>query len=314
MKSLQEKRVLVTGASGFVGSHLSRVLYAEGARVVGFVRERTTRKEYLIDQHVLDMSDRVRVRQLVQEVHPELVVHLAASKNRTIDQAEYRSGYDANLFGTLNLIEACRELNHLVRFMFLGSCEEYGYQPTPFDESVRESPVSVYGVTKLAVTQLLQTLARAKGFPAVILRPSIVYGPGQTAEMFLPALIQTLLKGERFAMSQGTQTRDFVYVDDLVNAIVLALNAPGIQGQVINVSSAIPIRIDDLARKAARLIAPNAEKLLDFGSRPCRPGEAMNYWAKNLRAETLLGWEPHISLEDGLLQTIAYFRATTSAG
>lgn len=312
--SLQKKRVLVTGAGGFVGRHLSQVLNAQGVLVVGFVRNPSAHKQYFVEHHVLDMLDRVRLQQVVQDVQPELVVHLAADKNRGTDQAEYRSGYEANLLGSLNLIEACQELSNLTRFVFLGSCEEYGQQPAPFDESTRELPVSAYAVTKLAVTQLLQALARAKDFPAVILRPSIVYGPGQTPEMFLPALIQALVSGERFAMSRGEQTRDYLYIDDLVNAILAALNASDIQGQVINVSSALPIRIDNLAKQTARLIGLDAEKLLDFGARNYRPGEAMDYWAKNRRAKALLDWMPRMSLEAGLRQTIAYFREPTSGG
>lgn len=313
--SLQGKRVLVTGAGGFVGSRLCQVLYAQGALVVGFVRSLREQERHLADQHVVDISDRVRVRGLVQLVQPELVVHLAAAKNRSLALAEYRVGYEANLLGTLNLIEACQELTTLARFVFLGSCEEYGGQAVPFDESSRESPVSAYAVTKLAVTQFLQTLARANGFPAVILRPSIVYGPGQSTDMFLPALIRALVSGGRFGMSWGGQTRDFLYIDDLVSAVVKALdapNVPNVHGQVINVSSALPIRIDDLARKTARLIGLEAESLLDFGAQGYRPGEAMNYWAKNSLAGTLLDWVPLVSLEDGLRQTIDYFRAVTT--
>lgn len=310
--SLREKRVLVTGAGGFVGAHLCRVLHAQGAtQVVGFTRGRNACARHVAEQHMVDISDRLRLRQLVQSVQPELVVHLAAAKNRGLGQADYRVAYETNLLGSLNLIEACEELTALGRFVFLGTWDEYGQHPAPFDESSRELPVSAYGVTKLAVTQLLQTLARARGFPAVILRPSIAYGPGQGTDMFLPALIKALVSGEKFRMSRGEQTRDFLYIDDLVNAIVRALDANAVQGRVINICSASPVRIDALARKAARLIGPEAERMLDFGARDYRPGEGMDYRAGNSLARTLLGWAPEVPLEAGLRQTIEYFRAGT---
>lgn len=310
--NVKMKRVLVTGANGFIGRHLSQVLHGQGAMVVGFVRNSGAQTPYLAEQHVVDISDRFRLRQLVQDTQPDLVVHLAADKNRGIDLAEYRSGYEANLFGTLNLIEACQELAAIARFVFLGSCEEYGQQSAPFDESSKELPVSAYAVTKLAVTQLLQTLARANNFPAVVLRPSIIYGPGQSEDMFLPALIKTLLSGERFGMTRGEQTRDLLYIDDLVDAILLALVAPDVPGQVINISSAVPVRIEDLARKTARMIGLETESLLDFGARDYRLGEAMNYWAKNSLAKALLDWMPHVILEDGLRQTVDHFQAAVS--
>src|ERR1039458_729241 len=102
--SLQKTRVLVTGAGGFIGSHLSQTLHAQGALVFGLVRNSIPDRQHLAEQHVFDISDGVRVRQLVQDVQPELVVHLAADKSRGTDQAEYRYGYEANLLGSLNLI------------------------------------------------------------------------------------------------------------------------------------------------------------------------------------------------------------------
>ena len=312
--SLQEKRVLVTCAGGFVGSHLCRALHAQGIhQVVGLGRSRSVHEQHFAEQHVVDIADRVWVRQLVQDVRPDLVVHLAASKNRGFDLADYRAGYETNLFGSLNLIEACQGLPTLTRFVFLGAWDEYGELAVPFDESSRELPVSAYGVSKLAATQFLQALARVRGFPAVILRPSIAYGPGQGGDMFLAGLIKALVSGERFAMSQGEQTRDFVYIDDLINAILRALNAPAVQGRVINICSGVPVRIDAVARKVAHLVAPEAQRLIDFGALDYRPGEGMNCWANNSLAAALLDWVPLVSLEDGLRQTIDHFRAVMPA-
>jgi UDP-glucose 4-epimerase len=310
--NFRNKRVLVTGAGGFVGSRLCKALHRQGALVSGFVRRPPAEKQDAFTAHVVDMSDRSRIRQLVDEIQPELAVHLAADKNRSPDLAAYRASYETNVLGSLNLIEACEERKTLEKFVFIGSCEEYGAQAAPFEESCREAPVSAYGVTKLATTQLLQTFATARRFLAVILRPSIVFGPGQAPDMFLPALIRTLLSGQRFAMTAGDQTRDFVYVDDLVDAILQAMGAPAAQGEIINISSAQPIRIRDIAKMAAALIGPEAERLIDFGARDCRPGEALDYWAGNERAKTMLNWQPATPLEDALRQTIGHFREAAS--
>lgn len=312
--TLREKRVLVTGANGFIGSHLCQALSAQGAQTFGFVRKPRALELTLTEQHQVDVQDRLLVKKMVQDLHPEFVVHLAAVKNRSLDLAEYRAGYEGNLFGAINLIEACQELTISPRFIFLGSCEEYGHNPVPFDETSRESPVSAYAASKLAVTQLLQTLARAIDFQAVILRPSIVYGPGQDTDMFLPALIKSLVSGESFPMTPGEQTRDYVYIDDVVDAILRVLTTSGLRGRVINISSGIPVCNEDLAKNTAQLIGIEAVKLIGFGARNYRPGEAMNYWADNSLALELLGWMPCISLEDGLRRTISYFRGMKANG
>ena len=313
MMSLRNKCVLVTGAGSFIGSHLCRALHTQGARVIGFVKNTNAFTQHTTEQHVVDISDRLRLGQLVKNTRPDLVVHLAGNKNRGLGSAEYRAGYEINLLGTLNLAEACQELTTLSRFIFLGTSEEYGRLPVPFEESFREAPINAYGVTKLAAIQFLQALVQAHGFPAVILRPSIVYGPRQDVDMFLPALIKTLISGKQFEMTRGEQTRDFLFIDDMVNAILHALNAPGVEGQVINISSAKPVRIDHLAKKVAQLIGPGTENLLNFGARDYRPGETMNYWSNNVRAQELLNWSPTISLEEGLRQTILYYRTVTLA-
>jgi UDP-glucose 4-epimerase len=309
MNKIQGKRILVTGAAGFIGRHLCQRLHDNGACVFGLVRSYRAEKELLFKQYVIDISDHKQVNQLLQDVQPEMIVHLAAVKNRSDELDAFRRGFNADVLGTINLIEASMALQSLISFVFIGSCDEYGQQEMPFVESVREKPNSAYGVTKLAVTQVLQTLARSKSFPAVILRPSVIYGPGQGADMFIPSLIHKLISHQKFAMTKGEQTRDFLYINDMVEAILLALVTAGINGEIINISSSSPIRIDYMARKIAQLIGVNAEKLLDFGAMDYRSGETMNYWANNSHAKALLGWAPLVSLEDGLCETVNYYNS-----
>jgi UDP-glucose 4-epimerase len=173
--------------------------------------------------------------------------------------------------------------------------------------------VTAYSLSKAAVTHLLQTLHRTHRCPAVVLRPSLAYGPGQGNDMFLPDLIRTLLAGRRFTMSEGDQTRDYVYIDDLIEAILLASARPAAMGQVINISSGVPVPLKDVARLAARKIGPDAEGLLDLGSKDYRPNEIMEYVASHRLAEELLGWRPHTPLDDGLTTTVEYFRERVAA-
>jgi nucleoside-diphosphate-sugar epimerase len=158
------------------------------------------------------------------------------------------------------------------------------------------------------VTHLLQTLYRTHHFPAVVLRPSLAYGPGQSVDMFLPALIQALLSGNRFGMSGGEQTRDYIYRDDLIEAILLASTKPEAIGKVINISSGVPILLKEIARLTALKIGEDAENRLDIGKIDYRANEIMEYVAGYQLAEKILGWYPRTALHDGLTVTVEYFR------
>ena len=306
--TFKKKRVLVTGAGGFIGKHICKALFKEDATVVGMVRSEIDSK-YLSEQYVVDITNEIVVRQIINEVKPEYVVHLASNKNRGDNPRVYSEAYRNNLIGSLNIINACQNNPMLVMFVALGSTDEYGKLRVPFRETEKEAPINAYGASKLAVTELLRTLGRTTGFPSLILRPSIVYGPGQDSSMFLPAFIRTLVQGQPFDMSLGEQTRDFIYVDDLVKAIIQGLRVPSLTGDVVNISSATPIRIDAVARTSARMLGNNAEDLIKLGAKDYRSGDIMKYWADNTLANDLIGWSPTVSFEEGLKLTIDAIKA-----
>jgi UDP-glucose 4-epimerase len=306
--SFMGKHVLVTGANGFVGHHICEALYSSGVDIVGLFRRDHKKKYYLSEQYTADINDQQAINHVVEKVKPEIVIHLAGEKLRARNIADYRTSYETNLIGSLNLIQACQKVKNLSAFVHIGSCEEYGLQTPPFDEDLKEKPVSAYGVTKLAITQLLQALSNNLGFPSFILRPSIIYGPGQSTDMFIPALIKTLISGSEFEMTLGEQTRDFVYIADVVDAIMKVCDLESLGGQVVNISSNSPVNINELAKKIANMISPAAIKLLKIGAKPYQPSEAMNYWANNKLAFELLGWEPRVTIDDGLETTLSYYK------
>jgi nucleoside-diphosphate-sugar epimerase len=191
----------------------------------------------------------------------------------------------------------------------MGTCEEYGSSTVPFHEGLREAPVSAYSFSKATATQLLQTLYRTHRLPVVVLRPSLVYGPGQQPDMFLPALIQALLREEAFPMSAGRQTRDFVYIDDMVEAMIKASRQSDALGKAINISCGTPTILRDLALLVARIIGNDCERLIKLGEVPYRLAEIMEYVANPNLAKSILNWSPSTSLEKGLSQTIDYYRS-----
>jgi UDP-glucose 4-epimerase len=312
---LENSHILITGANGFLGRHLSTSLLARGAKVTQIIRSMTSAVNEKSSQIVFDLTDSGKVADVFSALQPDYVIHLAGLKDRSSTGAQFRIVYETNLSISLNVIEACLELRHFKRLVFPGTCDEYGKAPSPFDETQREMPENVYGLSKLAVTKMLMGLYQSRQFPSVILRPTIAYGPNQGDDMFLSALIQSLLAQKDFAMTHGDQFRDFVYVNDVVDAIIKAINAGDqVNGSVVNIGAGVSCQVKKVAMLVANLIHPDAYKLLKFGAVQYRPTEAMDYGVNIKRAEQLLGWQPNTLLEQGLQKTVSHFRAKVDTG
>ncbi len=299
----EDVRVLVTGSAGFIGRHLVEALQNQGAIVGPIVRSASNG---MTGGMVCDLRDAQQVQDLVRQWKPELIFHLAAQRTREVTGAAIAQTLENNLTGTFHLLEAVRDYSSLRRVVMLGSAEEYGGVAAPFDEERREAPITAYSLSKVCETQLGQMMARSCGVPVIIVRPTIVYGPGQQDDMLLPALIQSLLHGLPFAMTSGEQTRDFLYVADLVEALLLAAHSSVAPGTIINVGSEKVIRIADLAIEVERILG--VPGLVRLGRLPTREAEVMHYAVDCSRARTALGWTPRTNLEQGLRQTITWFQ------
>lgn len=305
---VENSHILITGANGFVGTHLSKALLARGFRVSRIVRSIAS-DDGISAQHVVDLTARANVEEAFSLFRPDYVIHLAGSKDRGDDAAQFCDLYNENVSMSLNIIGACRLLKNFKRLIFFGTCEEYGQVSTPYIETQREKPTSAYGLSKLAVTQILTGLFHSHRFPSVVLRPTVIYGPGQGDEMFLSALIQTLLSGKNFAMTGGEQYRDFIYINDVVDAIIKTVVADErVDGGIINVGAGISFQVKEVAIMVANLIHPELVNHIKFGAVQYRPNEIMDYSVVITRAKELLGWEPSTDMRSGAQQTIEQFK------
>ncbi len=311
---LRNCHILITGANGFVGSHACEAILKAGAKLTQLVNANVSSSNTERVQIAVDLTNRNRVAEVFSALKPDYVIHLAGEKNRNDIGTQFRDSYDRNLSISLNVIESCLALPKFKRLIFLGSCDEYGRGSSPFDETQREMPENIYGLSKLAVTKILSGLHQSRQFPSVVLRPTLIYGPNQGDEMFLSALIQSLLVQKDFAMTYGEQYRDFVYIDDVVDAIIKSLTADDqVNGAVINIGAGDSWQVKNIATLVANLIHKNVNNHLKFGVVPYRPTEVMNYAVNIGRASQLLGWKPTIKLVQGLQQTVNHFRAQVDA-
>ena len=304
-----DKHVLVAGGNGYVGQHLCQALLQRGARVSKIVRSSLPAVGLPAEQYTLDLTARDKVEAVFAKIKPDYVIHLAGSKNRINDVAKYSESFNDNVTMSLNVIHACRSLDGFKRLIFLGTCDEYGQAPAPYSELQRAVPTGAYGLSKLAVTQILCGLFHSHQFPSVVLRPSVIYGPGQGDEMFLSALIQSLLAGNIFPMTAGEQRRDFVYIHDVIEAIVMVIESDDrVNGELINIGAGVSHRLGEVAYQVADLIAPDARQLIQLGAVEYRRSEVMEYSLVIDRAKEILNWYPRTKLEEGLHQTINHFK------
>lgn len=258
-----------------------------------------------------DVSDAASLTAAIAGARPQVVYHLAADTGvRRLGQgwAGVERSIRVNLEGTLAVLRAALEAREPVeRFVRAGGLEEYGDGATPYDEGQREQPISPYSASQVAATHYCEMLQRGTSTTIVTLRPALVYGPGQSSDFFIPSLIRSCLRDEDFEMTSGAQHRDLLYVDDVVEAFLLAGSRPTVTGGVINVGHGVEHAVRDVAELIVRLTGTRAR--LRIGARPERARDLEHLVTGTARAHAMLGWRPAVELEDGLRRTIDWYRS-----
>ena len=310
--SLKGEKVLITGATGFIGSHLTRRLLKEGTEIHILIKKDSNiyRIKDIIENLAVwqgDVQDYPSLYYCIKKSNPRIIFHLATLRNVTRNMKLIEPMIDINIKGTLNIFRGLIENKTRIKcFINTGTCEEYGGAPAPFYESQREMPVSPYSASKVAATYFCQMISKTINLPIIILRPFLTYGPFQDTDMFIPSLINHCLCGKDFPMTEGNQTRDFIYVDDIVDAYLLAATFPNAIGEIINIGSGIEYRIKDVAKKIVNMMGKSIRLLL--GALPKRPGETSHFFCDNEKAKRLLNWSPRVNLDEGLEKTIRWYK------
>jgi UDP-glucose 4-epimerase len=304
------ERVVVTGATGFIGRHLLEELVAAGHCPIAVARrlEHADGFSLASSENVrwveLDLLDHDAVREFLKAVQPTVIFHLAGTKgvgNNERKAAE--TCRELNVDATRNLLEVSTRAG-AERIVIIGSAEEYGNQPAPFDESLSLKPTSPYGKSKAEATRLALDLHKGIKCPVVILRLFTVYGPYQSAGMFVSDAIESAVNNVSFSMSEGTQERDLVFIEDVTRALMAAAGTPGIEGSVFNVGSGRSIRLIELARMIWKISSSSAS--LNVGVRARRDDDMQVTRADSSLARQCLGWSPKVDLETGLRATIEW--------
>ncbi|MCA6436315.1 MAG: SDR family oxidoreductase [Bacteroidetes bacterium] len=312
------KKVLVTGADGFIGSHLVEHLLEEGYDVKAFVLYNsfnsygwldTLPKEKLKQIEIFsgDVRDPNGARVAMQGI--DTVYHLAALIAIPYSYHSPDNYVDVNIKGTLNILQAARMLN-TQRVIVTSTSEVYGTaQYVPIDEKHPFQGQSPYSATKIGADRIAESFYRSFNMPVTIVRPFNTFGPRQSARAVIPTIITQLLNGEKqIKLGDITPTRDLLFVKDTVKGFSAIANSKNTIGEEINIATQSEITVGDLAQKIIDQINPEAKIITDEQRLRPEKSEVMRLFGSNQKLIQLTGWEQTYSLEEGLKQTINWFK------
>lgn len=310
MSSIKGKKVLVTGADGFIASFVCEYLISEGARVVGLVRRNSSG----LLKNIMSSSKKMKIvwgdtldASIVDEVtkNADIIYHLSALSHVGYSiKNPYETFYN-NAISTLNVLEGARK-NDVKRFIHAGSSEQYGYPHTiPITEEHPLLPRSPYAASKVAADRLVYSYYISYGIPVVMARFFNIYGPRQGIEKVIPKFIlQVLNSVSPTIYGDGKQTRDFTYVTDVAKAYSLLGVVPKLEGKVFNIGFGKEITILELAQRITSLLG---SKLKPKRKGKLRTGETPRLLCDNSKTKKILKWKPEVDLESGLMETIRFF-------
>jgi NAD dependent epimerase/dehydratase len=311
------KSVLVTGAGGFIGSHLVERLVELGARVRALIRYNSRNDWGLLELlpagvkseiEVVpgDLTDPHSTTRLVQG--REIIFHLAALIGIPYSYIAPAHYVATNCGGTVNLLEAARQ-HGVERFIHTSTSETYGTaQYTPIDEAHPLRGQSPYAASKIGADKLAESYYLSFGVPVVIVRPFNTYGPRQSARAIIPTIVSQGLSGNVIRLGRLTPIRDLTFVTDTVEGFIEAAECPQAVGELFNIGSGKGITIGELAQKIIKLVGGDQEIIAEDERLRPDASEVMELICNYGKAQKVLGWEPGVSLEEGLGRTIDYIR------
>jgi len=316
--NLKSKRILITGSDGFIGSHLVERFLNEDCQIRAFVYYNSFNtwgwldnlpKNDLkkIDVVSGDIRDADFVRSTVKDI--DIICHLAALISIPYSYVAPESFVETNVNGTLNIIQAAKDYN-VNKVLITSTSETYGSALyTPIDEKHPYQPQSPYSATKIAADHIAMSFYYSFNLPITIIRPFNTYGPRQSNRAIIPTIItQILNKNKELKLGNLTPTRDLTYVEDTCEAYLKICKKDNLDGEVINIGSSNEISIKTLVEKIKKLM--NSDIKVSTDNQRVRPSksEVDRLYANIDKAKELIGWEPTISLENGLKRTIDWFR------
>jgi len=307
----EKLKVLITGATGFIGSHIVPRLIAQGYEAYSLERYVTGR--YVLGQRrdvetvFGDLKEYFTIKRILREVQPDAVIHLAAVSPVSYSYDHPHEVIETNFLGTVNLAESClREVPHFKHFLFASTSETYGNGPNPKTEETPQNPNSPYAVSKVACEKYLLYMRDAFDFPMTILRNFNTYGRKDNTHFVVERAIVQMLQGKTVELGDPRPVRDFEYADDHVNSYLACLDNPKAKGETFNFCTGRGVSIKQLVSLISELIDFKGEVI--WSTIPARPLDIEELVGSYSKAKQVLSWSPKFTLEEGLKLTINFWR------
>jgi CDP-glucose 4,6-dehydratase len=319
----RDRPVAVTGATGFLGSHLVGHLVRHGASVVALVRDdippTAITRSWLDDVRIVrgDVEDQALLERVLGDYEVRTVFHLAAQSQVGVANRNPVATYEANIQGTWSILEAARRSPRVEQIVTASSDKAYGAQPTlPYDEEMPLLAVNPYDVSKACADLLAQSYHLTFGVPVSITRCGNFFGPGdQNWQRLVPGTVRSVLRGERpLIRSDGSMVRDYLYVEDGALAYLQLAEAmakdPSVAGQAFNFSTELPLSVLDLVDKIQAAAGTSLEPdILGTASH-----EIDSQYLSAAKARKVLGWAPTMTMDDALAETVGWYREHLADG
>lgn len=314
---MKNKRVLVTGAGGFIGSHLAEGLVKSGAKVRALAHYNSRNdwgliellpKEIKQELEVItgDVQDPFMVRKAVQGC--DVVFHLAALIAIPYSYIAPESYVNTNIKGTLNVLQACLD-EGVEKVVHTSTSETYGTaQYTPIDEKHPLQGQSPYSASKIGADKIAESFYLSFGLPVATIRPFNTYGPGQSARAIVPTIITQALSNSEINLGLLTPVRDLTYVKDTIAGFLKVAESDRAVGEVINIGTGAGITIGELAEKIIGIVGKDIRIVRDAQRIRPEKSEVMELICDGRKAKELIGWEPQYTLEEGLREIIEWIR------
>lgn len=305
-------KLLVVGCNGFIGHAVATLALSRGVEVTGLSLHppAADKQQQQVTYINADISNSAALSEAIGDRKFDYVINCSGYIDHTAYSNGGRSQFDTHFHGLLNLVD-CVNHPQLKGFVQIGSSDEYGDALSPQREDMRENPISPYACAKVAASHFIQTLHRTEGFPGVVARLFLVYGPGQNMQRFIPQVISGCLKNNRFPVSKGEQVRDFCFIDDVAEALLKLLDHQQLYGQVCNIASGRPVSIASVIQTIRDHIGAGEP---EYGKVPYRTGENMSLYADIDKVTGETDWRPTTDLGQGIEATVRWYRNKSGNG
>jgi len=315
MRGLKNKRVFVTGASGFIGANLVRELIKQEASVYALVRKKSNlwRLKDLFSEVTLlygDLKEEKKLKSIINKVRPQIIYHLAMPGGYAKDESSRKEAILSMVMGTFNLLESLEDIRY-ERFIYCASSTEYGARNRPLKETDILRPFTFRGLVKGAATLLCMQYVLERKRPITILRPFSVYGYWEQPGRLIPMAIKAFICNRKIKLTAGSFRHDFIFIEDVVRACLILAQEKKAVGEIFNIGSGRQWANRQVIELLERIFGHQVNIIR--GAFPARAPDISCWVADIKKAKKVLGWKPRYSLEDGLRKTVEWFKLNQKA-